>query len=338
MTSTPLVTVVIPVYNGSAHVAQTVECLLAQTMDDFELLLIDDGSTDDSVAVLEGYTDSRVRVIRNSTNVGLPTTLNIANAHARGRYIARCDQDDLSDRRRLELQVDFLEANQDVHICGTAIELFGQQSSVHVLPAEDPEIKANLVAAQAFIANPTSMIRLSFVGEHSLRFDPNLFGADDYGFWVDCALHGGRFHNLSEPLLRYRLHQHNQSKMNPARMQKSIRRVRSRICRHYFPDLSSLEIEAMMMLFDPLFPGLVSKLTDSLKAVLHAIQTQALSYGQDGAMANAHLFKAGCAIARTFYRDNYLSDAEVSGLVAHAPELQVFLDFSGPDPSPNPVS
>ena len=115
MTSTapPRVSVFIPVYNREAYVGAAIESVLRQSFQDFEILLIDDGSTDLSVEVLRSYDDRRIRVVRNERNLGQPETRNRGLALARGQYVAMLDSDDVARPDRLSRQVAFLDRHQD---------------------------------------------------------------------------------------------------------------------------------------------------------------------------------------------------------------------------------
>src|ERR1700749_991871 len=100
----PRVTILVPVYNGASHLAETLNSLLAQTYKDFELLIIDDGSTDDSAAIIKSFSDPRIRLIQQE-NKGLCSTLNRGIQEARGEYIARSDHDDISFPHRLDREM-----------------------------------------------------------------------------------------------------------------------------------------------------------------------------------------------------------------------------------------
>lgn len=115
---TPRVTVFIPAYNREAHIAAAVGSVLAQTFTDFELLVIDDGSTDATVAVVEAFRDPRIVIVRHEQNQGIPRTRNHALERARGEYLANLDSDDLCHPRRLERQVAFLDAHPDHAVVG----------------------------------------------------------------------------------------------------------------------------------------------------------------------------------------------------------------------------
>ena len=125
--ASPQVTVLLPVRNGSVHLAAALESIFAQTFTDFELLVIDDGSTDRSPEILRRVRDPRLRVVTHAKNVGLVATLNEALEIGRGEFFARQDHDDISLPQRLQKQVDFLRAHPDYVLVGTeAIQMDAQ--------------------------------------------------------------------------------------------------------------------------------------------------------------------------------------------------------------------
>ena len=117
---TPMVSVVMAVYNEELYLQQAIESILNQSLDDFEFVIVNDGSTDRSAEIIRSYNDSRIRLL-NQENRGLTRSLNRGIKEARGGMIARMDADDISEPKRLEMQVEFLEANPDYVLVGTNV-------------------------------------------------------------------------------------------------------------------------------------------------------------------------------------------------------------------------
>jgi len=115
----PTVSVLMPVFNGEQFLRPAMNSILNQTFTDFEFIIVDDGSTDHSREILNSYTDSRVRLICNESNIGLTDSLNRGLEAASGNYIARMDQDDISLPERLAKQVAFMDSHPEVGVCGT---------------------------------------------------------------------------------------------------------------------------------------------------------------------------------------------------------------------------
>jgi glycosyltransferase involved in cell wall biosynthesis len=201
----PRVTVLMAVYNGEPFLAEAMQSILDQTFTDFEFLIIDDGSTDKTVAVIEGFCDFRIRLIRNTKNCGLVDSLNLGLELARGEYIVRMDADDISLPLRLERQVDFMDQNPEVGVCGSWLEAFHDTSvAVWSPPLFDAEIKASLLF-ESVLYHPTVIIRYSMFPGFLFKYDKEYQNAEDYELW--CRLSPlCRFANIGEVFLKYRLH------------------------------------------------------------------------------------------------------------------------------------
>lgn len=200
------VTVVMPVYNTEKYLKQAIESILKQTYTDFELLIIDDASSDGSIDIINQCSDRRIRLIRNEVNKGISRTRNIGIELSNSKYIALMDSDDIAVPTRLEKEVQYLDTNKEIDVVGghlRAIDMEGmdlnKQWSVYLNPKY---IKAYLLLSNT-VANGTTMFRKSFVDQYNIRFEENSIGAEDYRFWVDCSLHGN-IANLDEVLLYWR--------------------------------------------------------------------------------------------------------------------------------------
>lgn len=220
MTIAPAVTVLMPVFNAAPFLAEAVDSVLAQSYRDFELLIVDDGSTDASAKILSGFHDPRVRLVRNEANTGIVCSLNRGLKLAEGtRYIARMDADDISLPARLERQVAFMDAHPEVGVCGTWLESFG--AGLRALwspPCDDDAIRCSLLF-ESVLYHPTIVFRRSLLDRHAITYSAEFPHAEDYELWsrlsdiCSCA-------NIAEVLLHYRLHRDNigfrESKMQGA--------------------------------------------------------------------------------------------------------------------------
>ena len=144
-----MVTVLMPVYNASEFLRKTMESILDQTYKNFEFLIINDGSKDDSVQIIESYIDKRVRLVHNEENIGLIKTLNKGIELARGKYIVRMDADDIAELNRIEIQVNYMEKNNDVAVAGSNGIMFLSKKPLVKKPTDFPtkysEIKCKLL-------------------------------------------------------------------------------------------------------------------------------------------------------------------------------------------------
>jgi len=228
---TPKVSVLLPVYNGGDLVSTAIDSVLAQTFTDFELLLIDDCSTDDSAAAICAYDDPRIRLLRNERNVGQVATLNRGLREVRAPYVARLDQDDACLPHRLERQVALLDAEPEVAVVGTWMDVCDDDDHLVWELRGTIGDRAHLVflilTNQLPIAHPTVMFRrdpvLALGG-----YDVSVKLAEDQDLWRRLVLAGHAARVVEEPLLRYRLHAGQQSQQRWEEQQVSNRRALDR--------------------------------------------------------------------------------------------------------------
>ncbi|HIK38766.1 MAG: glycosyltransferase [Geminocystis sp.] len=204
-----LVSVVMPVYNGEKYLEEAVESILAQSLPDFELIIINDGSTDKSLEILESLykKDSRIKLLNNVRNRGIVDCLNKGIKQARGKYIARMDADDIAIKERLERQLKFLENNPEYVAVGCRV-LAIDAEGLPIKPFGDcfthEEIdKGNLRGVGSMIIHPAAVIRresLEKVGGYR-----HYSHAEDLDLFLRLA-EIGKLANLPEILLKYRLH------------------------------------------------------------------------------------------------------------------------------------
>jgi glycosyltransferase involved in cell wall biosynthesis len=233
MAGDPKVTVLLPVYNAGGYLAPAVESILGQTLRDFELLAIDDGSADDSRGMLERYAhrDPRIRVI-SRPNRGLTATLNEGIEAARGDYIARMDADDEMAPERLARQVALLEARPDVGVVFSGVTLIDAAGRVIAhLPSGtvDPErFHRRLLEGRNSIVHPTVTMRTA-IARAVGGYPEDYPHAEDYAMWLRMAEHT-HFECCPEPLLRYRLLEASVSSKNSAALMESMRRAQADAC------------------------------------------------------------------------------------------------------------
>lgn len=200
----PKVTIAIPVYNDADFLRESLDSILAQTFSDFELLIIDDGSTDETVGILASYADKRLRIIRHEANQGRPFARNTALDAADGEYLAWMDGDDISHPRRIEKQIDFLGAHPEIDICGCALQCFQDRQDTVFYPYTPEHVRAGIIWGPT-IPNPASCMRLSSIRKAQLRYCEDLLRVEDYAFWLDALL-GANLQavNIPDVLFRWR--------------------------------------------------------------------------------------------------------------------------------------
>jgi glycosyltransferase involved in cell wall biosynthesis len=198
-----LVTVLLPVYNAEKYLKESLNSILNQTYQNIEILLINDASTDRTEELIKNYTDSRIRVIHNETNIGLAATLNKGISLANGKYIARMDADDISYRERLERQVKYLEENPSVGVLGTSIKYFGQSKFLNKFPECHESCKTHLLF-NVCCGHPTVIYRKSIFASKPRWYKEELRQySEEYDLYLNL-IDVAKFANLPEVLLKYR--------------------------------------------------------------------------------------------------------------------------------------
>lgn len=184
----PLISVLMPVYNCQAYVAEAIECIRAQTLDDWELIIVDDGSRDDSFGIMESMAsrDRRLRTVRQE-NGGVGAALNTALEMASGKYLARMDADDRTPPARFAEQIHFLEQEPEITVVGGWHRYFGAaESRVYEFPTERNHLKAVMMFRNP-ISHPTVMMRRQAFVENGWRYSTRRKFPEDYDLWVTIA-------------------------------------------------------------------------------------------------------------------------------------------------------
>lgn len=200
------ISVVMSVYNQSKYVGKAIESVLAQSFEDFEFIIVDGGSTDDTCAVVESFTDSRIKFIQNKYD--MLASLNFGLENAKGKYIAYMDGDYIMHIDRLKIQYAIMQEYENVAVCGTWTDAseknglqFGKRSTSIAGFVEKPLLK---FIQNNFLTFPTTMLRTDFLKKNSLKYE-NYPYAEDYKLWVEIAKSGGGFYVESQTLLNRQL-------------------------------------------------------------------------------------------------------------------------------------
>lgn len=215
MVNSPLVSVIIPVYNGAAYIAEALESILNQTYENIEIIIIDDGSTDNSLDIVKGFRSDKIKIIVNECNIGLAATRNRGLKAAEGEYIALMDGDDVSFPNRLSAQVNLLEKHPDVGLVSSHFITFEEdlqtgKQSVKKVPLDSDYIAARL-PFQSVICCPSAMMRTAVLNDHNLLFNETLKVSEDWDLWYRMS-QVANVSNVDEILLYYRKHGNNLSK------------------------------------------------------------------------------------------------------------------------------
>jgi len=200
----PKITVLMPVYNGEKYLRKAVDSILNQTFSDFEFLIINDGSSDDSVNIINSYSDPRIRLVHNEKNLKLVATLNKGFDLAQGEFLARMDCDDISLSQRLAKQVEVMDACPEVGVCGSwAKKINGNGEIIGNYRTPTGEKLAKFIWRPSPVIHPTALIRNKIFKQY--RYDQEFMDAEDYELWLRVS-RNSRLYNLSDYLLLYRMH------------------------------------------------------------------------------------------------------------------------------------
>lgn len=246
--NTPLVSVLLAVHNGGPLLDEAIYSILAQTLTDFELLVIDDGSTDDSYHRAAAFNDPRIRILRNETNIGLTRSLNRGLAEARGEYVARQDADDISLPNRLAAQVQFLRANHDVVLVGTGavrINPKGARIGTNDMPSTHEAIRWASLVDNPFL-HTSVMFRRAVVQQERGGYNEEFVVCQDYDLWNRLAAKH-RVANLPERLVLMREHASSMTRSQATKTDAEFNIIMVRNLASLFPGRRFLDGEIRLL-------------------------------------------------------------------------------------------
>lgn len=245
---TPKVTIIMPVYNGEKYLRDAIDSILGQSFENFEFVIVNDGSKDRSDEIIKQYKDKRIRYIVHTKNTGLDQTLNEEFKKAQGEYIARMDCDDISFPKRIEKQVDFLDAHPDFGMIGTQYINMNHDRVMYEVGAQlfdNEEIKLGIQSMNAF-CHGSVMFRTSFIKENNVEYNHKYSPYEDYELWTRIA-QMTKVCNLPEVLYAYMnnpagmyLTQYKEMIEGPKRLGEKLRRTMQlpKLTISYFLDLA----------------------------------------------------------------------------------------------------
>ncbi|HII4433463.1 glycosyltransferase family 2 protein [Clostridium perfringens] len=240
----PLVSVVMSVYNGEKYLNESIESILNQTYKNFEFIIINDGSTDKSLKIIENYSikDKRIILIDNIVNKGLIYSLNKGIEKSKGKYIVRMDADDISLENRIKEQVKFMEENKEIALSGTAQTIFLDGAKIlrkkmSVLTKHD-SIKSNSMFDCSFV-HPSIIMRSSIIKKENFRYKEKYKYAEDFGLWSEI-IPKYKVANINKQLIKYRLVKNSITREANKNM-KQREEVFKKIFKNYFNELGLIE-------------------------------------------------------------------------------------------------
>lgn len=221
------VDIILPVYNSEKYLASAINSILGQTFSDFNLYVIDDCSTDNSLSALQAYSDSRIKIVTNSQHRGISYSLNKGLSISKENLIFRMDADDISLPERLESQIQFMQKHPYIFACGSDTELIDEHGRVYGYRETkhgDQRIKIALFFGETSLAHPAVVMRASHIKKFHLQYSSNYLYAEDYELWCRCS-HFSTYENISSPLIQYRRHHKSVSKAFSIQQRLSARKI-----------------------------------------------------------------------------------------------------------------
>lgn len=245
----PLISVLMPVFNGQQYVAEAIESILNQTYKHFELLLLDDGSSDNSEQIIKGFKDSRIVYTKNETNKGLIFTLNRGIGLAKGTYIARMDADDVSVANRFEKQISEFEKDEKLVVCGSFIKTFcnGAEEYISHIPVTNAQILSSIFFACPF-AHPSVMIKKESLLKLNEFYREDYKHSEDYDLWSRLVFVGNS-KNIPEFLLNYRVHDKQVSTVFEDHKYQSVSKIQTNLLSQFNIIPTATESRFLLNLF-----------------------------------------------------------------------------------------
>lgn len=223
------ISVVMPAYNAEKYIEIAIKSVLNQSFQDFEFIIVDDGSTDETVSIIRSFTDERIRLFICEHD--FIRTLNTGLEKVRSKYIARMDADDIMHVDRLKVQYAIMEQEPTISVCSsTVVYLSNDDRNGLVIQGLHGKIIDPLLQLLRgnFVFHPTTMLRTDFLEEKKLRYK-NYQYAEDYKLWTDIAKNGGIFYIESQPLLYYRVSDQNVSKLRNVEQKQTAIKIKKEI-------------------------------------------------------------------------------------------------------------
>ncbi len=200
----PKITVAMPAYNDAPYIEEAINSILNQSFHDFELLIINDGSSDGTANIIEEFTDKRIRIIHFDKNQGRPFARNVALNEAKGAYLVWMDADDIAVHNRLALQLDFMSSSRDIAFCGGYMQCFGESKHLVRVKTSPEAIHAGIILYSS-ILNCTACMHLESLHKYNLVYHQELLRVQDYAFFAQALLSTPlRASNIPTILTNYR--------------------------------------------------------------------------------------------------------------------------------------
>lgn len=221
------VSIILPVYNAKEYIKDCIDSILAQTYQNFELIIGDDASTDNSIDICKQYDNPKIRIIKCEHNY--IRTCNTLLKFCNGDYIARMDADDIMLPNRIQKQVEILEKDKSLSLCCSNRLIIGTDERRDMWVENYVDDFILRLFCGNFIPHSTVMIRTSFLRNLGIKYKSEYPYAEDYKMWSDIAMNGGRIYAIKEPLIKYRIHDSSISMQNMLKQKETATKIQNEI-------------------------------------------------------------------------------------------------------------
>ncbi len=279
----PLVSILMRSYNSERYIAEAIESIIAQTYSNWELLVLDDCSQDETQEIVTSYSDKRVKFCPGLHNVGLVENLNRGKELAQGEYVAIMDSDDISLPERLQVQVDFMENHPQIMVVGSTIIRYNASMTEAldriVYPTSPQKVRVDLLATPPF-AQPAVMVRGSYYRTEAYHYDRKFSVSEDYELWSRICFQQETT-NIDRVLLHYRWHEANTCNTYAPKQERESDTIRTQIIRRFFPNWSEGKVQDYLRFL----VGIPQKITRSeFEASLETFEELARVMKQDASI------------------------------------------------------
>lgn len=257
----PHVSVLMPVHNGESFLHESIESILTQSFTNFEFIIINDASDDNTEQIILSYTDERIRYYKNETRQSIANTLNNGLRLCKGELIARMDADDISEKDRLMMQVNFMRQHSSVSLAGSYISLFGAGSNrIKKYPLTTKQINWAMLMTNP-VAHSSVIFKASLYNEGNFFYQKEFYPSEDYELWSRLAL-AHNIANIPQPLVRYRLHASQTSAVQQQKLTLRKKEIQKKYIAQLFKISSDTKInELHLFLNQPSYFKLLRLLT-----------------------------------------------------------------------------
>lgn len=286
-----LVSIILPVYNTEKYLKLAIESILSQSHNNFELIIIDDGSTDNTLEIITSFKDHRIILLKNTINEGIVKSLNKGISIAKGHYIARMDADDIAHPRRIEIQINYLKKNPTTKILGTCCQVINESGKV-INKINMPLSWENIKIALLFtcpIIHPTIMFDSEIKNE--FIYDQDFLHTEDWYLWTQLA-YKYKVENLKTHLLKYRIHSNKISITKKTFIQLNIEKMQ----RFLFQEKMRLKLEKIHLITSAPFYFSTAREIKNTKSVSNWLR-KLINHNEKYNIFSSHHFKKQTAAA-----------------------------------------